>query len=102
MNLFHGLRLSRVSAASLGPPLTGHTDIVSSVAVNPAGTVVASASYDGSVRLWDVDRGQELRRFKGHGDDVGSLVFSPDRPLSKCLPGRAFSACPESHTIKMP
>ena len=33
---------------------------------------------DTSLRLWDVESGQELRRLAGHTDAVRSVVFLPD------------------------
>ncbi len=37
-----------------------------------------SGSADGSVRLWDVETGRELRRLDGHTALVSSVAFSPD------------------------
>ncbi|MYE03802.1 MAG: hypothetical protein F4Y00_02345, partial [Bacteroidetes bacterium SB0662_bin_6] len=48
------------------PVHTGHTDFVHSVAISPDSSTVASASYDGTVRLWDVATGSNIRTFRGH------------------------------------
>jgi hypothetical protein len=48
------------------------------VAFSPDGTRLLSGGKDGSVRLWEVETGAELRRLEGHGDLVASVAFSPD------------------------
>ena len=37
-----------------------------------------SGSYDGTLRLWDVETGQIIATFPGHTDEVTSVSFSPD------------------------
>jgi len=56
----------------------GHTSMVISVAFSPDCRLLASASYDMTVRLWDVETKRELTELKGHSNWVQSVTFSPD------------------------
>ena len=58
--------------------LTEHTDGVSSVSFSPDGSILASGSWDDTVRLWDVETGMPFRTLEGHTDGVSSVSFSPD------------------------
>ena len=59
----------------VGQPLTGHTDMVLSVAFSPDGKRIASGSVDTTVRLWDADTGQPIgaaaHRPQRRGDECG-------------------------------
>jgi hypothetical protein len=52
------------------------------LAFNPAGTLLASASYDGTVRIWNVADGTELAVLETGGEGgSGAVVWSPDGTL---------------------
>jgi hypothetical protein len=48
------------------------------VAFSPDGTRLATASDDGTARVWDACSGQEVLALKGHTAWVWSVAFSPD------------------------
>ena len=56
---------------------TGHYDGVHSVAFSPDGKILASSSADGTIRLWEVHTGQELRTLTEYGP-ASNVAFSPD------------------------
>src|SRR5262249_35623667 len=51
---------------------------VLALAVSPRGNVLASGAADGSIHLWHLESGKELRTLRGHQDAILSLAFSPD------------------------
>lgn len=58
--------------------LTGHSHYVSDVVLSSDGQFAMSASWDKTLRLWDLNLGVSSRRFVGHTHDVLSVAFSAD------------------------
>ena len=59
--------------------LEGHTDRVTSVAFSPVdATLLATGSWDRTVKLWDVETLQDIATLEGHTSGVSSVVFSRD------------------------
>jgi len=59
--------------------LTGHDGAVNSAAYSPDGHLLASASADGTVRIWDIRTGEEIMPPLRSGDDaVWSVAIAPD------------------------
>lgn len=46
-------------------------------AVAASGDRAATAGYDGTVRLWDLETGKELKTFEGHAGGAFALAFHP-------------------------
>ena len=58
--------------------LKGHIHFVHSVVFSPDGRMLASGSFDSTIKLWEVRTGQERAVLGGHTNGVLSVAFSPD------------------------
>jgi len=58
--------------------LKGHSDDVLSCAFSIDGTLLATASADKTVKLWQVETGSKVRTLTGHSNDVNGVVFTSD------------------------
>jgi WD40 repeat protein len=59
--------------------LSGHSGSVSSAQFNETDTLVVTASYDGSARVWDVATGQTIATFVSRGEALENAFFDTDK-----------------------
>lgn len=62
--------------------LTGHSSGVKSVAISPDGRMIASGSFDQTIKLWDLQKGEFKKTLKGHTGTVTSVQFRQDGVLA--------------------
>jgi WD40 repeat protein len=74
------IKLWDVAGGMLSRPLgeEDHTKSVLSIAFGNEGKVLAAASGDGTVWLWDVVNKRKIDQLEGHTARVISVVFTPD------------------------
>lgn len=58
-----------------------HRDILFDAEFSPDGTLIATAGYDRTIRLWNATDGSLLRELKAHNGAVFDVAFSPDGSL---------------------
>ena len=73
--------------------LTGHQKTVNHVCFSPDGRLIASASFDNSVKLWDGRTGQFIANLRGHVASVYRLAWSSD--------SRMLASASKDSTVKL-
>ncbi|MBW4575480.1 MAG: protein kinase [Aphanothece sp. CMT-3BRIN-NPC111] len=81
------------SQSFLKTTLTGHSNLVSSVAISPDGQTLASGSWDHTIKIWNLSTGKVKSTLTGHSNLVSSVAISPD--------GQTLASGGFDHTIKI-
>uniref|UniRef100_A0A672RXY0 Coronin n=1 Tax=Sinocyclocheilus grahami TaxID=75366 RepID=A0A672RXY0_SINGR len=82
--------------------LRGHTEKIYSIKFHPhASSLLASSSYDLTVRLWSLETGEEVKRLSGHQDQIFGMAWSPDGKLlaTVCKDGKVRLYDPRKSTL---
>jgi WD40 repeat protein len=82
-----------VYSVSFSNTLSGHNGSVYSVSFSNDGKTLASGGWDNTIKLWNVETGQEIRTLKGHDSYLTSVNFSPD--------GKTLVSGSDDNTIKL-
>jgi WD40 repeat protein len=69
-----------------------HVDEVFDVSFSPDGKLIATASDDKTIRLWNLD-GKEIKKLEGHNERVLGVTFSPD--------GKKLASASFDKTVKL-
>ncbi|XP_014881318.1 coronin-7-like isoform X1 [Poecilia latipinna] len=81
--------------------LQGHTEKIYSIKFHPlASGVLVSSSYDLTVRLWNLESGEQVKILTGHQDQVFGMAWSPDGKLlaTVCKDGKVRIYDPRKST----
>ncbi|KAF2187192.1 WD40 repeat-like protein, partial [Zopfia rhizophila CBS 207.26] len=60
---------------------------------SPDGKILASASVDSTVQLWDADTGAVLQTLEGHSSRANAVAFLPD--------GKVLASASGDSTVKL-
>jgi WD40 repeat protein/serine/threonine protein kinase len=78
VKLWDGTPLSAKEGNDRSLSVIGHDEPVVRVAFSPDGRYLASASRDGTAKIWNAVTGREMFTFRGHNAIVCAVAFSPD------------------------
>ncbi len=91
--VFGEVRIWNVADGQPAGTFQGHADSLYAAVLSPDGKLLATSSYDQTIKLWDVAGEKELRTLTGHNDAVFDLAFRPD--------GKILASASGDRTVKL-
>lgn len=61
--------------------LSDDSNPIRSMALSPDGQTVVFGSWQNTIKLWNINTGQEIKTLTGHSGEVNAVAFSPDGKL---------------------
>lgn len=61
--------------------LPGHKQTITQVKFSPDGKLIASASWDKTIKIWDAKNGELIDTLQHHQSGINSIAFSPNSKL---------------------
>ncbi|MFN4946362.1 MAG: caspase family protein [Chryseotalea sp.] len=74
----HSVQMWEIDTKKIVRDFIGHTDIISSLQSNNDGSILLTASWDGTARLWNVSAGLALLKLKHDYGAIHTAIFHPD------------------------
>lgn len=78
---------------SVNETLTDHASFINYLVISPDGQILASASADKTIKLWNLNNGENKHTLRGHSSFVNYIVISPD--------GQTLVSASADKTIKL-
>jgi len=73
--------------------MKGHKDQISQIVFHPLYDILATASKDSSIKLWESESGEIEKTLKGHTKKINSIDFN--------RMGTMLASCSQDSTIKI-